>query len=67
MEILVEIKFVHHDLRKQLLATNDAILIEGNRWHDNVWGSCTCRKCGNKGRNLLGKMLIAERANIRKA
>lgn len=65
MEILVEIKFVHCDLRKQLLATGEAILIEENRWHDNIWGSCTCQRCGNKGRNLLGKIIMAERTNIR--
>ena len=49
----------HPDLKEQLLATGDAILIEGNTWHDNFWGDCGCPKCQNiAGKNNLGKLLM---------
>jgi len=32
-------------------------IIETNNWHDNIWGSCICPKCGNKGQNLLGQLI----------
>lgn len=52
----------HPDLREQLLATGDAILIEGNTWHDNFWGDCGCPKCQNiAGKNNLGKLLMTLR------
>lgn len=47
-----------------LLQTEDAILIEGNTWHDNIWGSCICERCGDKGQNLLGKALMQVRAKL---
>lgn len=38
--------------------TKEAKLIEGNWWHDNFWGDCTCPKCGHiEGENWLGKIL----------
>ena len=52
-------------LRKMLLDTGDAILIEGNTWCDNFWGSCHCEKCGNKGRNVLGQLLMQVREELR--
>lgn len=58
MRLGLVLKFKKPNLRKKLLATGDAELIEGNTWHDNTWGSCTCEKCGNKGENRLGKMLM---------
>ena len=37
----------------------DATLIEGNHWHDNRWGDCTCERCSAKeGQNWLGKILM---------
>lgn len=46
-------------LLQKLLDTEDAILIEGNNWHDNTWGNCYCEKCcGFPGENRLGKMLM---------
>lgn len=48
-------------LRKKLLATGDRLLIEGNGWHDNFWGRCTCRQCGNFGLNHLGRILMMVR------
>ena len=38
---------------RQLLETDNEELVEGNIWHDNYWGSCTCFNCnGNSGSNL---------------
>lgn len=50
---------------KQLLATTDK-LVEWNTWHDNFWGICTCKKCGMSGKNMLGKLLMKIRADLRK-
>lgn len=49
------------DLAKKLLETGYAVLIEGNQWHDNIWGSCTCHRCQNQGANMLGQILMAVR------
>jgi len=65
MEELIHDKFMRHPgLWRALFKTEDAELVEGNHWHDNVWGSCDCSKCGNQGQNLLGKILMAERAEL---
>jgi len=57
----------HQDLKAKLLATGDAILIEGNVWHDNTWGNCTCNRCINiKGQNLLGLILMQVRDLLNK-
>ncbi|MFI7641942.1 NADAR family protein [Nonomuraea sp. NPDC049400] len=54
-------------LANLLLATGDAFLIEGNRWHDNEWGDCRCGqlKCQQPGFNWLGKMLMSLRYELR--
>jgi len=55
-------KFSNPFLKKKLLNTYLLMLIEGNRWHDNYWGSCTCNKCKKKfKRNALGHLLMAVR------
>lgn len=55
-------KFSYSDLKEKLLATLDAVLIEGNYWHDNYWGDCRCKKCQNKeGQNHLGKIIMEAR------
>lgn len=46
-------------LQKRLLATGDAMLIEGNNWGDKYWGVC-----GGKGKNKLGKILMKVRTEI---
>jgi ribA/ribD-fused uncharacterized protein len=60
-------KFLQNrDLAEKLLSTGDAELIEGNNWHDNLWGNCTCPKCINKaGRNCLGLALMQVRSELR--
>ena len=48
----------NENMKEKLLATGDAILIEGNVWHDNYWGICSCEKCGGIGKNMLGTLLM---------
>lgn len=57
-------KFKNESLAEMLLSTGDQELIEGNWWHDNFYGSCSCTKCGNKGNNNLGKLLMTVRDEI---
>ena len=70
IQVMVELikdKFqTHEDLRNKLMETYNAELIEGNYWHDNYWGSCNCKKCGNRGQNMLGKILMVERSFLQK-
>ncbi len=67
MKYALKRKFdTYPDLKQQLLATGDAILIEGNTWHDNFWGDCSCPKCENiAGKNNLGKLLMMLRDEYR--
>jgi len=59
MEVIVRKKFKDPELMKRLKATASHELVEGNYWHDNFWGDCTCNKCKNiKGENNLGKILM---------
>lgn len=66
MEEIVTAKFNHHpDLAAQLVATRGSLLVEGNTWHDQTWGSCTCD--GHRdipGDNALGVCLMAVRMRI---
>lgn len=57
-------KFKYPELREQLLATGEQELVEGNWWHDNFYGQCTCIKCKNLGENNLGKLLMKIRNEI---
>jgi ribA/ribD-fused uncharacterized protein len=57
-------KFGDPILREELRKTHGEYLVEGNRWHDNVWGSCRCEKCGDKGQNLLGQLLMGIRGGL---
>jgi hypothetical protein len=57
-------KFLQHPrLREDLVATGDALLVEGNRHHDNRWGDCHCGdvdhpECEPPGTNWLGQILM---------
>jgi predicted NAD-dependent protein-ADP-ribosyltransferase YbiA (DUF1768 family) len=55
-------------LAKHLVDTGDAYLVEGNTWHDQVWGDCTCGRpsCAVPGKNYLGKLLMELREDLRK-
>lgn len=52
------------DLRTKLLNTGDALLIEGNYWHDTFWGQCHCSKHNWEGENHLGEILMQVRAEL---
>ena len=54
------------DLGDRLRATRNMIITECNTWHDNFWGSCACTRCGDNGQNVLGKLLMERRAELRK-
>ena len=52
------------NLGERLLATGDQQITEGNRWHDNYWGVCSCYRCSN-GQNHMGKILMLIREELR--
>ena len=61
MKSCLELKFnTHADLRRKLLETGDAILIEGNTWNDTFWGVCN-----GEGQNMLGELLMKLRQQYR--
>ena len=66
MREIIRIKFSGNaDLRIKLLKTGDAELIEGNNWHDNFWGDCSCERCKNiTGENMFGNLLMEYRVSI---
>ena len=54
-------KFAFNDnLKQKLLATGDAVLVEGNTWNDTYWGVCD-----GKGLNKLGEILMKVREELR--
>jgi ribA/ribD-fused uncharacterized protein len=58
MEGLLNLKYDIYKIERKLLATKDAILIEGNTWGDTYWGVCN-----GVGLNKLGIMTMQIRAN----
>lgn len=48
------------DLAHKLLATENELLVEINEWHDTFWGTCS-----GVGQNLLGRLLMDVRTEIR--
>lgn len=61
MRALVTLKFRSDNKLMSLLKdTGGALLIEGNYWHDNFWGNCTCGRpsCRKLGKNKLGAILM---------
>lgn len=67
MEEIVRRKFQDPTLANILEETGDAQIVEGNRWHDNFWGQCTCDKCAKRGpgKNTLGNILMEIRKENR--
>lgn len=56
-------KFTPTTLRRRLLSSFKALLVEGNDWHDNFWGDCSCPACRDiPGENWLGKLLMEVRS-----
>lgn len=59
----VQAKFDQNPKEKAwLINTYPHDLVEGNYWHDNYWGNCSCHKCRNiPGINMLGRILMGHR------
>lgn len=64
MEFGLRQKFKIPEIKEMLLQTDNKQLIEGNYWHDNFWGQCSCDKCFGKGKNNLGKLLMDIRSEL---
>lgn len=60
MKALLHIKFAKSPLRGELLATEHEVLVEDNDWGDTFWGTCN-----GEGKNVLGKLLMEVRSEIR--
>ena len=60
MRNFIHQKFQDEALRRLLLATGNAELIESNYWNDTYWGVCN-----GIGQNWLGKILMEERERIK--
>jgi ribA/ribD-fused uncharacterized protein len=65
MEHVLRQKFEKDELKKQLLATGDAELIEGNTWGDNFWGMVKGHDGKFYGKNNLGRLLMKIRQDLR--
>lgn len=59
MKDIIWLKFSDEGLRKALLATGDAPLVEGNIWNDTFWGVYR-----GKGLNRLGQILQETRTKL---
>lgn len=60
MQNLIEQKFKDPVLRELLMKTAPHELVEGNTWGDTFWGECPI----GVGKNMLGKLLMAERDGL---
>ncbi len=61
MRSLLRLKFLPGSLlAKKLLATEDAVLIEGNWWGDTFWG-----EVNGVGENWLGRLLMETREMLK--
>lgn len=65
MRDALRLKFAIPELREKLIATSDEELCEGTTWHDRFWGICTCDRCGGRGENHLGQLLMEIRKEIK--
>lgn len=67
MRLLLKQKFSYPWFADKLCGTGDAEIVEGNHWHDNFWGACTCLSCviNFKPKNNLGKLLMDIREESR--
>lgn len=62
MEDVLKAKFSDERLRELLNQTKGYELIEGNWWHDQYWGTCSCELHNSiPGKNMLGKLLMKVR------
>lgn len=63
---VVRAKFVNNLILGRALAkTAPLLLIEGNTWHDQIWGDCTCQAHrSTPGGNALGITLMFVRLEV---
>ena len=67
-EILLNLlrqKFYKFNFAAKLLATSNEQLVYGNYHCENHYGSCLCEKCNNTGTNLVGKLLMQIREELK--
>lgn len=65
MDAILHVKFADPTLARLLKETGDAYIEEGNHWHDNLWGNCTCDRCRDQvGHNQLGRILMGIRDEL---
>lgn len=57
-------KFSTPDMRGKLLSTGTRPIVIRNLRHDNLWGTCACRRCRHGGDNRLGIVLEKLRADL---
>jgi ribA/ribD-fused uncharacterized protein len=58
-------KYLDPQLAAQLVGTGNALLVEGNHWHDMFWGVCSCRVHDRLGTNWSGRILMIKRSLLR--
>ena len=56
----------HEDLKEQLIATGNSFLVEHTK-RDKYWGDGGDGGNDTKGRNMLGKLLVRVRTELKKA
>lgn len=64
MKELLRKKFSQEPLKSKLLETGDRELEEGNRWNDRFWGICP--PGSGMGKNILGRLIMEIRGELRK-
>lgn len=65
MKDILRIKFEPYSLLAgKLRFTGDVYIIEGNYWHDLIWGQCSCRRHAWDGANQLGLLLMEVRSEL---
>lgn len=66
MEEIATSKFTSNPkLAEKLVATAGSILVEGNGWHHQTWGSCRCDEhCDTPGGKALGTILMSVRMKL---
>ena len=65
MKDILTLKFNDLDLATKLIDTGNVGIVEGNRWHDNYWGRCTCPECKDiRSLNHLGTLLMGIRREL---
>lgn len=53
-------------LARKLVSTGNTLIIEGNYWHDNYWGDCSCDRCAKtEGMNHMGRLLMEIRNELK--